>query len=333
MKQKYAVGILIIIVAVVSFGFVYEKSTSKHVASNNNLAEVSLRLKWVFDPGFAGEMVADKLGFFRENGLDVSIRQGGFEADPIKLVASGSDTFGVTGADNFLLAREQGVPIVAFAAGYIETPVVYYVRRDSAIVSPQDFIGKKVGYQAGQDTATVYEDMLDTVHVNRNEISEVPVQYDFGVFLNGQVDVWPGYAAAQSYILEQQNIPYRTLVPKDFGVSHMGTVYFTSEETLKNHPEWVSAFVKSLIRGWAYTYDHPQESIPAIVSYDVKTLTPEYVAFALEKQKESIKPGGRKFCVFTEENWQSLYDSLLKRGAIKSTLDLQAAFTEHFLNN
>src|SRR5436189_237850 len=83
--------------------------------------------------------------------LDSELKPGGFEADPIKLVASGSDTFGVAGADSFLLAREKGVPIVAFAAGYIETPVVFYTRADSGITSPKDFVAKRVGYQAGQD--------------------------------------------------------------------------------------------------------------------------------------------------------------------------------------
>jgi ABC-type nitrate/sulfonate/bicarbonate transport system substrate-binding protein len=332
MKKKQ-LWVIIFVGVMLLFGWAYTKHFIINNSDNNRLPKVSLRLKWVFDPGFAGEMVASKLGFFRENGLDVTLQQGGFEADPIKLVASGSDTFGVTGADNFLLAREKGVPIIAFAAGYLETPVVYYVREDSSIFSPQDFIGKKVGYQAGQDTATVYEDMLNTLNIKRDSINEVPVQYDLGVFLNGQVDVWPGYAAAQSYTLKTQNFPYRTLVPKNFGVSHMGTVYFTSEDTLTNHPEWVRSFTKALISGWKYTYNHSQDSIPLIASYDTKILTPDYVAFALEKQKNSVEPEGRKFGVFTKADWQSLYDSLLKQGTLKTHFDLSTAFTEKFLDN
>src|ERR1700722_12409900 len=74
---------------------------------------VTLRLKWVFDPGFAGGMVAVKAGLFQKRNLTVTLKPGGFEADPIKLVATGADTFGVTGADSFLLARAQQVPIVA----------------------------------------------------------------------------------------------------------------------------------------------------------------------------------------------------------------------------
>ena len=144
---------------------------------------VSLRLKWLFDPGFAGEMVAAKAGFFRDLGLDVVLKPGGFESDPIKLVASASDTFGVAGADSFLLARAKGVPIVAFAAGYLQTPVVFYALTTSGITSPQGFVGHRVGYQAGQDTATVYEALLKKTSDDREKIKEIPVKFDFSPFL------------------------------------------------------------------------------------------------------------------------------------------------------
>src|SRR5947199_10328539 len=72
---------------------------------SSRLISISLRLKWVYDPGFAGEMVASKAGLFEKYGVRVDIKPGGFEADPIKLVAAGSDTIGVAGADLFLIAR------------------------------------------------------------------------------------------------------------------------------------------------------------------------------------------------------------------------------------
>lgn len=330
--MKNVLSILILIGTVLLVGLLSRGIFTGKKHNGDTVVQTSLRLKWVFDPGFAGEMVAEKLGFFKEENIDVDIRPGGFESDPIKLVASGADTFGVTGADNFLQAREKGVPIVAFAAGYLETPVVFYVREDSGISSPQDFVGKKVGYQAGQDTATVYEDLLSKLHIDRKSITEIPVQYDFGAFLSHQVDVWPGYAATQSYTLQEKNIAYRMIVPKDFGVSHMGTVYFASEETIKNHPEFVQAFVRGLIRGWKYTYGPRQDqAVSAIVSYDSQALTPDYVRFALEKQKSSVLPEGRGFCVFARKDWQGLYDSLRVQGLLGSSLDLDSAFTTRFV--
>jgi len=292
---------------------------------------VSLRLKWIYDPGFAGEMVAARVGFFQQNGLTVDLKPGGFEADPIKLVASGSDTFGVTGADSFLLARSKGIPIVAFAAGYLETPVVFYVRADSSINTPLDFVGKKVGVQAGQDTETVYAAMLKANNVSRSRIKEIPVKYDFTPFLTGQLDVWPGYAATQSYILDREKINYRMIKPSEFGVSYLGTVYFARADYIAEHPKEVQSFVDSLIQGWEFTYSNREKAISMISSFDTKALTPELVGYNLDRQKPFILPSGAKYCDFSLKSWQQLNQTLVELKLLDAPVDLKAAVTDRFL--
>lgn len=296
-------------------------------------SRVNLRLKWVFDPGFAGEMVAAKKGFFSKRGLNVELKPGGFEADPIKLVASGSDMFGVAGADQFLLARAKGVPIVAFAAGYIDTPVVYYSRKSSGINSPKDFVGKKVGYQAGQDTATIYEALLRKLGIDRDKIKEVPVRFDFSPFLTGQVDVWPGYAATQSYILEQKGIPYNVIKPRDYGIKYIGTVYFATEQTINKYPDVVQTFLDSLIEGWEFTYSNINEAIPLIASYDEKNLMLELIKFNLDKQKEYIIPKGSHYCQFEMKSWSEMQKILLDQGLLDKPVNLKDAITFKFLGN
>jgi ABC-type nitrate/sulfonate/bicarbonate transport system substrate-binding protein len=292
----------------------------------------SLRLKWIYDPGFAGEMIAAKEGFFSSNGLDLQLKPGGFEADPIKLVASGSDTFGVAGADSFLLARAKGVPIVAFAAGYLQTPVVFYVHADSGISSPQDFVGRKIGYQAGQDTATVYEALIKKLALPRSRIKEIPIRYDFTPFLTRAVDVWPGYAATQSYVLEQRKIPYAIIKPSNYGLGYLGTVYFTSERFLSEHPEAVQAFLDGLIRGWEQTYSDQVTTTNVISSCDPKTLTPELIRFNLDKQKEFILPTGSRYCDFSMVSWQALNQSLVELKLLSEQVNLGTAVNLSFLN-
>jgi ABC-type nitrate/sulfonate/bicarbonate transport system substrate-binding protein len=82
----------------------------------------SLRLMSGFGPAFAGEMLAARAGLFERAGLRIELRVGGGADDPINSVASGSDMFGMTRADSFLLARGRGAPIVAFAAARATLP-------------------------------------------------------------------------------------------------------------------------------------------------------------------------------------------------------------------
>ena len=332
-KSIYIIIVLALVVvgALVAVHFIKPPSVNEQKGQAVN---VSLRLKWLYDPGFAGELVAAKEGFFQTNGLSVDIRPGGFESDPIKLVANGSDTFGITGADSFLLARANGVPIVAFASGYIDSAVVYYSRKVANIHSPTDWKGKKIGVQAGQDTGTIYQALLSKAGLTSQDVTEIPVKYDFTQFLNGGVDVWPGYAATQSYILNQKGISYDVIYPSKYGVQYVGTVYFTTEKVMSEHPEWVRAFLRSVIAGWQFTYSSSTESmaISDVSSYDTKNLTPDLIQWNFDKQKDTIKPEGREYCEYRLSDFEAMQQILISQHLLTAPLDLTKAISMNFLD-
>ena len=191
--------------------------------------------------------------------------------------------------------------------------------------------GKKVGVQAGQDTKTLYRVLLAKAGLSSKDIVEIPVKYDFSQFLNGSVDVWPGYAATQSYILSQKGIPYDIISPSDSGVKYVGTVYFTTERTIKEHPEWVRAFTKSLIEGWHITYSDESKAIADVSSFDPKSLTPDLVRWNLEKQRRSIQPEGREYCEFQLSDFEAMQQILVDQHLLASRIDLPKAISTEFL--
>ncbi len=88
--------------------------------------EISVRLKWIANASFAGDIVAYEKGIFEKNGLNVTIYEGGFNLDPIKLVASGSDDIGLAGPERVMLAQEEGLPLVIVAVVFQSSPVVFW---------------------------------------------------------------------------------------------------------------------------------------------------------------------------------------------------------------
>src|SRR3981081_1575281 len=87
---------------------------------------VTRRLKWFNQAQFAGYYVAREKGFYQEAGLDVSIQPGGPDFPAVQMVAGGNEQFGVTGADQILVARGKGVPVVAVAVLYRKNPFVLF---------------------------------------------------------------------------------------------------------------------------------------------------------------------------------------------------------------
>ncbi len=120
--------------------------------------------------------------------------------------------------------------------------------------------------------------------------------------------------------------------PADFGVSYLGTVYFTSEDYIVDHAQQVQAFVDSLIEGWDVTYSDSTRAIPMIASFDPKTLTADLIRFNLEKQKQFILPPGARYCDFSEKSWQVLNENLVDLKLLNTLVDLRTATTTKFLD-
>ena len=72
---------------------------------------VTVRLKWFNQAQFAGFYVAQEEGIYKAAALDVNIQPGGPDFPAIQMIAGGNEQFGVTGADQILMARSKGVPV------------------------------------------------------------------------------------------------------------------------------------------------------------------------------------------------------------------------------
>jgi ABC-type nitrate/sulfonate/bicarbonate transport system substrate-binding protein len=320
-------------VALVTVGYLLRPQPSSELQAPRVSFSASLRLNGTFDPDFAGEMVAAQAGLFEIEGLHIELKTGNYEADPVHMVSKGIDSFGVTGAESFLAARAQGAPIVAFAAAYLESPVVFYVLEKSGIRTPNDFFGKRIGLQPGQDTAMIYQALMAKLLLSRSEVHEVHVGSDVTMLLSGAVDVWPGHVGSEAYGLRQKGVGYNVLTPAAHGVHVPGTAYFTTERTIREQPELVRRFLRAVIRGWELTYADEAASIPLIASYDPTMLTPELVRFRLQQQREFLRPTGARFGELEDTHWRSLQNILVQQRVIKEPIDLSSAVTYDFLRD
>lgn len=70
----------------------------------------------------AGSMQRLSKGFYKEAGLDMTIQSGGPGISSTQIVAGGKAEFGMGQADEILLARQNGIPLVAIAATFQKNP-------------------------------------------------------------------------------------------------------------------------------------------------------------------------------------------------------------------
>jgi ABC-type nitrate/sulfonate/bicarbonate transport system substrate-binding protein len=293
----------------------------------------SLRLMSAFGPSAAGVMVAERAGLFDREDLHLEIHAGHNAEDPISSVVNGSDTFGLTRADSFLLARAKGARIVAFAAGFVESPTIFYALKQSRIRTPQDFADRRIGYRTGDGSALVYDTLVAWLGLPQSRLTNVPVTDDLSMLLRGDVDVWPGHIGVEDYALNQKGVDYYAINPENYGVHLIGSVFFASEQTIAKRPQLVRHFLSGMVAGWNKVYGDYSISVPMIVSFDETRLTPDYVRFALDRQGEHLRSLAVRYGEFTDNQWRSLQGILLSDRRLDSNIDLRAAVNYDFLRD
>src|SRR5277367_5755254 len=114
------------------------------------LDQVSMQLKWKHQFQFAGYYAALEQGFYRDAGLDVTIREGGPGIDVADEVATGKADFGACSA-SVLREWALGRRLVVLAGIFQHSPVVILVPRRADISTVSDLRGRRLMDSPGSD--------------------------------------------------------------------------------------------------------------------------------------------------------------------------------------
>ena len=319
-----AVAIAIAVTAVMGF------SAAPDGRETGTVDKVNLRLKWLHQAQFAGFYTADQKGFYEKNGIDVTLNAGGVDFPAVQMVASGSEHFGVTGADQILIAREKGVPIVALAVIYRESPFVLFALEESGISQPSDFIGKNVGVKLGGNEELTYRAMMQGAGIDTSKVNEIPVKFDISPLLTGQIDVWPGYAINEPIIAEEKGYAVNLIWPTDYGVNLYADTLFTTEEMIEKNPDVVRRFVIATLQGWNYAYNNPDEAVSYTLMYS-DILTKDHETRMMEASLPALRPEDRPIGSMDLDVLEGMQTLLLENGYMKEQIDLEKAYTNRFL--
>jgi NitT/TauT family transport system substrate-binding protein len=314
-----------VISLILSAGLLALTTITAHAGEN-----VTVRLKWLHQAQFAGYYVAKDKGYYEAAGLDVSIQPGGSDFPAVQMVAGGSEQFGVTGADQILIARSKGVPIVALAVIYRESPFVLFALKKSGITKPSELVGKTIGLKIGGSEELVYRAVLKSAGIDKNSLHEVPVKFDLTPLLTGQVDVWPGYVINEVLAAQEKGFEVAVIRPADYGVNLYADTLFTTERMLQEKPDVVKKFVAATIHGWADAMADAESAARTTVKFGNKL---DY-AHELAMMRASIpliKAGKDATGVSKQSEWEGLQTLLVEAGFQKTKVDVSKAFTNAVL--
>lgn len=225
------------------------------------LEAVSLQLKWKHQFQFAGYYQALEQGFYRDAGLDVTIREGGPDIDVSEAVAGGKAEFGVCSAS---VVRDwaAGRRLVVLAAIFQRSAAIMLVPRRADITSVADLRGRALMDTPGSDDIAA---MLKREGVDYQSMLRIPHEGNPRDLLAGRADAMIAYSTNEPFVLEQIGAPYRTFTPAASGIDFYGDNLCTSEAEVTAHPDRVASFRTASLKGWAYALAHQGATVDLIL--------------------------------------------------------------------
>jgi putative hydroxymethylpyrimidine transport system substrate-binding protein len=229
---------------------------------------LSLTLDFYPNPDHAGIYMAEKLGYFDDAGLDVSIHTPADPAAPTKLVAAGQTDLAISYEPEVMLAHENGLDVVAIG-GLVDRPLTSMIwLAKSGIKGIGDLRGKTIA-TAGIPYQDAYlKTILARANLSTDDVKTVNVGFGLlPAILGGKADAMLGGFSN----VEGVDLRLRGKDPVVTPVDRLGVptydelVLVANRRRLDEDPEPYRLFLAALARGTAAAVKSPGATVDALL--------------------------------------------------------------------
>jgi NitT/TauT family transport system substrate-binding protein len=293
--------------------------------------KVSMILNWFPETGHAGFYAALQDGIYAEKGLEVEIQPGGPDVIGSTLLATGRVQFAMLGATEVLLAREQGIPLVAIFGTFQNNPQGFMYHAANPISSFEELEGRTLAISPG----AAYWDFIEKKYNLEGKVQVVNYSGGLADWARDPMAITQNYVTAEPYSAEKEGLPNGSLLIADSGYNPYADIIVTTEEFLASNPETVRAFVEASQEGYEAFFADPGKYVATLEAANSEN-TEDVVLWGAEQIKKLIDTGDATTMgigIMTLERWQTVYDQLKELGILQADteLDMTQAFNASFV--
>ena len=288
---------------------------AEKVVNADKLHHVVLQLPWHHQFQFAGYYAAAEKGYYKDAGLNVTIKSGQPGLRPVPEVLDGHADYGVAPSE-ILLHRLNGKPIVALAAIFQHSAIVFLTKQDSGISTPQDMVGRTVMLLPGDDAAE-YKAVFHSEGISQEQINII------NDLIEGKTDVFNAYLTNEPFYLQEENIPFSIIKPITYGIDFYGDTLFTSEQKMTTDLEQVKAFRRASLRGWEYALTHSDEIIDLLIKKYGVNKSLAHLRFEADAVDKLILPNIVKIGHMNQGRWRHMAETYVQLGMTNPDYSLE----------
>lgn len=304
-------------------------------AADNVTEKITFVLDWTPNTNHTGLYVAENLGYFEDQGLEVEIVQppeGGADA----LVASGRAQFGVSFQDSMApgVAGDNALPTTAVAALIQHNTSGIISRKGEGMDTPKGMEGKKYATWDGPIEVAMIQNVVEQDGGDFSKVEMIPstVTDEVSALESGSVDaIWIFYAwAGVKFELTGAETDYFAFKDINPVFDYYTPVVIANNEFLEEEPETAKKFLTALRDGYEYAIENPEEAAD-ILCEAAPELDPELVLASQEYLKDQYKAEVSQWGYIDPERWNAFYQWLNENGLTEAEIPENAGFSNDYL--
>ena len=297
-------------------------------STQNGLTPVRLQLDWYPQPEHGGFYAAQMLGYYKDEGLDVTILPLPQYGSVAQLVSTGKADFGLGSSDQILEWDSNGLPLFAVAATMQHDPQAIMVHQGSPVRGFKDLEGRAVAAQPG----AVWLKFV-TSRYNLRDVREIPSTLSIASFLADPNYVQQIFITSEPFFARQAGAEVRTFLISSSGYDPY-RVQFTTRAFAAQNPEVVAKFVRASIRGWNRYLGDPAPTNALLLKLN-PALNPAQEAYTAQALRDGGfinggDPTGAQTGRMAAARWTTGYEQLKSLNILEGPLDPSTAYSLQF---
>ncbi|MEO8545690.1 MAG: ABC transporter substrate-binding protein [Burkholderiaceae bacterium] len=228
---------------------------------------VSLRLNWYLGGLHVPYYYGKEMGFFKQEGIDLTINEGRGSGNTVQVVAAGSDTFGMADSSSLITTAVKGADVKSVMSLLNSTGYAVVSLASAGIRKPKDLEGKSLAVSPGDPLGQLFRALAAANKLDMNTIRFVQVDPAAKVVavLEKKVDALLGGADDQYFLIKYKGQEPAALRYADNGANIVGMTILTTGNLIKTKPDLVRRFVKASVRSWEEAKKNPEAAVDAAV--------------------------------------------------------------------
>jgi len=241
-------------------------------ASASAQTKLKMVLNWKYQGPQGWFFLADDRGYFKNNGVDLTMDQGNGSGAPIPLVANGTYDVGfgdINALIEFAAKRPEEAPIAVYMM-YNRPPFTIAVRSDSDIKTPKDLEGKTLGGAVGDGALKLFPAFCKITKIDCDtiKITNMAPNLREQMLMQKQVDGAFGYvntirfSAMLLHVDPDKDI--RFINYGDYGMDLYSNAIIVSKKLVKDNPAAVKGLIAGINHGLLDTLKDPDAAVAAV---------------------------------------------------------------------